>query len=145
MGNPFDQSGSENQPQFEDKAPEEFLEELVGEGKKYATPAEAIRALAHANHHISKLEGENATFRTQLEKAATVDDILSKLKQQPESNDIDTGEDDTSKQTPSQDVDVDALVEQALQKHTQKQTASQNKQQVIDSLQATFGERSSMG
>ena len=144
MPNPFDQSGS-NQPQtnqFEDKAPEQFLEELVGEGKKYATPAEAVRALAHADNHISKLEGENADFRTKLEKAATVDDILGKLKQQSTETVIDTGGVDQTQQAPkAEDVNVEELVKKLMSEQQSSQAAQANKQTVVDKMTAQFGSR----
>lgn len=142
MPNPFDQSGSE-QPQnlqFVDKAPEEFMSELVGEGKKYATPEEAVRALAHANHHISNLEGENANFRTQLDKASTVDDILGKLKQQSAESGSDTGADDQSNQPPkADDVNVEELVKKLFQDQQSNATAQSNKKLVVDKMAMQFG------
>ena len=144
MPNPFDQSGSE-QPQtnqFEDKAPEEFLTELVGEGKKYATPAEMARALAHANNHISNIEGENANFRTKLEKASTVDDILGKLKQQSTETVTDTGGDDQSQQAPkTDDVNVEELVKKLMSEQQSSQTMQANKQTVVDKMAAQFGSK----
>lgn len=142
MPNPFDQSGSE-QPQnnqFEDKTPEEFMSELVGEGKKYATPEEAVRALAHANHHIGNLEGENANFRTQLDKASTVDDILGKLKQQSAESGSDTGVDDQSNQPPkADDVNVEELVKKLFQDQQSNVTAQANKKLVVDKMATQFG------
>jgi hypothetical protein len=142
MPNPFDQSGSE-QPQnnqFEDKTPEEFMSELVGEGKKYATPEEAVRALAHANHHISNLEGENANFRTKLDKASTVDDILGKLKQQGAESGSDTGVDDQSNQPPkADDVNVEELVKKLFQDQQSNATAQSNKKLVVDKMAMQFG------
>lgn len=56
----------------------------VGEGKKYATEAEALKGLHHANEHISKLEQENADIRNKLmaeeaTKNAKLDAIIKKF------------------------------------------------------------------
>lgn len=143
MPNPFDQSGESQPQQFQDKTPEEFMSELVGEGKKYATPEEAVRALAHANHHIGQLEGENATFRTQLDKAATVEDIMSKLQsgqqQPPAAAPDNTDQSDPTNKSTEQPEDIRQLVSEMLKEQQSTQTAAQNKQQVIDAMTQQFG------
>jgi len=143
MANPFDQGGENNPqqaPEFQDKSASEFFEEMVGEGKKYATPEDAVRALAHANKHISKLEGENATQREQLTKAATVDDIMSKLNA-PKGDDDNTGETDQSQEPKSEPADVEALVKQLFSEQQTTATAQANKQQVVDAMSKQFGDK----
>lgn len=141
MPNPFDQGGSQQpQSQFEDKTPEEFMAELVGEDKKYKTAEEAVRALAHANHHISTLEGETHSLREQVSQAKTIDDVMARLaaNQNPEGKD--TGSDDQSQQPPKQDgEDVEATVKRLLEQQTSAQTANSNKQSVIDAMTKQFG------
>ena len=75
----FDQS---NTPDLSAIAPEQALEELVGEGKKYASAAELAKAMLHAQQHIDKLQGENGEFRSKLERASTIDEILGKDKKE---------------------------------------------------------------
>jgi len=141
MPNPFDQGGSQQPQQFEDKTPEEFMAELVGEDKKYKTPEEAVRALAHANHHISTLEGETSTLREQVSQSKTIEDVMAQLasKQQPSGDN--TGGDDQSQQQPKQDdnVDVEATVKRLLEQQMSAQSANSNKQSVIDAMQKQFG------
>lgn len=44
------------------------LQELVGQGKKYATLDDAIKSVPHAQTHIAKLEQEAAQLREELQK-----------------------------------------------------------------------------
>ena len=144
MANPFDQSGNEpqEQQQFQDKTSQEFFEEMVGEGKKYATPEDAVRALAHANHHIGKLEGENATQREKLTKAQTVDDIMSKLQQPPAAEQTPEQSDPANNSDPAPEVNVEELVKKMFTEQQQSQSAQTNKQQVVDAMKAQFGDKS---
>lgn len=66
------------------------LKELVGEGKKYATLEAALKSVAPAQQHISRLEQELAELRAAQQKAlslddvhATVQDLLAKAGHQP--------------------------------------------------------------
>lgn len=143
MPNPFDQSGGGQTPaEFVDKTGAEFLEEFVGEGKKYATVEDAVRGLAHAQHHISVLEHENTQYKSQVASAATVDDIIKRLGQQQQ-----PAADQTPEQTPPSqssgltEESAKSLVEQMLQQHSQQQSAQQNMEQVVTALQAKFGDK----
>lgn len=140
MPNPFDQGGSQQPQEFQDKSGEEFLADFVGEDKKYKSVEEMARALAHANHHIGTLEGETEALRQQNSQAKTIEDVMAQLasKQQPPSDD--TGSDDQSQEQPKQDgVDVEATVKRLLEQHTSAQSANSNKQSVIDAMQKQFG------
>lgn len=143
MGNPFDQDGADASQvdQFEDKTPEEFVEELVGEGKKYSTVAEAVRALAHAQHHISTLESETQTLREKTTQAKTIDDVFNAL-QQRQNPAADKGDDNTQSQKPSDDkdnVDVEATVKRLLEQQLSSQTAESNRDKVITAMRKQFG------
>ena len=140
MPNPFDQGGSQQPQEFEDKTPEEFMAELVGEDKKYKTVEEAVRALAHANHHISTLEGETHTLREQVSQSKTIEDVMARLasNQSPESKD--TGSSDPEHKEPKQDgEDVEATVKRLLEQQQSAQSANSNKQSVIDAMTKQFG------
>lgn len=140
MPNPFDQGGSQQPQQFEDKTPEEFMAELVGEDKKYKTVEEAVRALAHANHHISTLEGETHTLREQVSQAKTIEDVMARLASNQNPEGKDTGSDDQSQSQPKQDgEDVEATVKRLLEQQMSAQSANSNKQSVIDAMTKQFG------
>jgi len=44
-----------------------YVDQLVGEGKKYKDVEELAKAYAHANNHIKNVEGDNASLRTEFE------------------------------------------------------------------------------
>lgn len=52
------------------------LKEFIGEGKKYADLASALRSVAPAQQHISKLEQELADLRARAASATATDDVL---------------------------------------------------------------------
>lgn len=142
MPNPFDQNenAAPQSTNFQDKTPQEFMEELVGDGKKYATPEDAVRALAHASNHISTLEGENAGYKTKLEKASTVEDILSKMTQHKDVTGTDTGAADQATTAPSQEQpNVEELVKQMMSQQQSEQAAAANRDKVVNALKSQFG------
>lgn len=56
-------------------------QELIGEGKKYASPEVALAALPHAQRHISQIEAENERLRADLERAARLEEAVSRIEQ----------------------------------------------------------------
>lgn len=129
----FDQS---NAPDLSDVTPEQALEELVGEGKKYPSVAEMAKAMLHSQQHIGKLESENGEYRAKLERASTIDEILGKLNgqqqqsQQQQQSSIDQGT------TP----DVNKLVEEALAKSIEQRNRQSNLDAFKDALVRQFGD-----
>jgi len=65
----------DNQPSGNDS-----LQDLVGEGKKYATEQDALASIPHAQTHIAKLEAENARLAAEAAKGTTVNEMLDQLK-----------------------------------------------------------------
>lgn len=57
----------------------DYLPELVGDDKKYKTPADLARSVLHKEGHIARLERENRELREDLVKRSTVDDLMEKL------------------------------------------------------------------
>lgn len=55
------------------------VEDLVGEGKKYATVADLAKAYKHINEHVVTLQSENKQYREKLEQAKTIDEVLAAL------------------------------------------------------------------
>lgn len=139
MPNPFDQGGSQQPQQFEDKSGEEFLADFVGDDKKYKTVEEMARALAHANHHIGTLEGETSTLREQVSQSKTIDDVMARLAEAKNPEGTDTGGDDPSQQPKQDGEDVEATVKRLLEQQMSTQSANSNKQSVIDAMTKQFG------
>jgi hypothetical protein len=55
------------------------VSELIGEGKKYKTIEDALRALPHAQNHIATIEADNAKLRKDLEQANNLDEAVNSL------------------------------------------------------------------
>lgn len=115
----FDQ---DNTPDLSAVTPEVALEELVGEGKKYATTGDLAKALLHAQAHIGKLESENGQYREQVSRAATIDEIMSKLSTQPAQQQPAASD----QATPDAQPDLAKLVEQQFATLTKKQQEQAN-------------------
>ena len=80
------------------------VQELVGDGKKYANVDAALAGIPHAQAHISTVESENARLRDEIAKANAREDVLKEMQ---------------AAQQPSQDqtqapVDANAIVTQVL-------------------------------
>lgn len=106
---------------------------LVGEGKKYATVEAALAAVPHAQNHISKLEQELATLRSDLEKRKTTQELLEALK---------TTTPETAPQ--SQGVgqeQIAQMVEQMMQQNEKKKSAQANLEQVTSKFKEVYGDR----
>lgn len=140
MPNPFDQGGSQQPQEFQDKDGAEFLADFVGDDKKYKTVEEMARALAHANHHIGTLESETATLREKNSQSKTIEDVMARLAEGQQPKGDNTGSDDQSQQQPKQEgEDVEATVKRLLEQQQSTQSANSNKQSVIDAMTKQFG------
>lgn len=117
---------------------EQAFEQLVGEGKKYATAAEAAKALLHSQVHIGTLESELAELRTTAGKAQTVEEIIAELKKTQVPPQQQAPAQDPSKAT-AETPDVSKLVEEALGKHLSAQKAENNKADVTQHFMNKFG------
>ena len=66
------------------KASEDYLTDLVGEGKKFGGNADLAKGHAHLQSHAKTLEDENALLRGRMEEMAksssTTEDVLAMLK-----------------------------------------------------------------
>ena len=84
----------------------DMVSELVGEGKKYSTTEEALKALVFSQEHIKTIEGENKQLRADMENAKRVEDVLNKLDQR-----VDESLTERQEINP---VDIDKLLEEKL-------------------------------
>lgn len=145
MGNPFDQNDNHDEVvnPYEGKEAKEIMDELVGEGKKYASVEEAVKALAHSQHHITTLESETAKLREAQSQAKTIEDVMARLQEKQKPSDDDKGSDDKdpAAQKPTDGEDVEATVKRLLEQHTSTAQAEANHKQVVDAVQAKFGSK----
>lgn len=135
----FDQNSNTSE-QSQDLA-EVKLDDLVGEGKKYATVEDLAKGYAHASSHISKLETENSDFRIKVEANKSVEQILAEMQKGNRSQSEST--DNTAAQDPdnssNESVDIAALLKAELDKRDATQLANSNKAKVTSALQAKYG------
>jgi hypothetical protein len=137
--NLFDNNSNVN---LDDVSGEQALSDMVGEGKKYATPEDMAKAMLHGQAHISQLENENGDFRSKAEQAKGVNDILAALKQGSEHQSTDQQNQDDNQSNASDTPDVQALIDTAFAARDAKVaqgTADKNKQTVLDSLTKSYG------
>lgn len=108
----------------------EVAQGLVGQGKKYATPEDALAAIPHAQSHISKLEEEMASLREDLARRKSAEEILEAINKR-------TPEEVTAPQfDPSQ---LDALIENKLTAKEQDIIAKGNVSKVVNTFVEQYG------
>lgn len=104
--------------------------------QKFNSVPDALKALPHANEHISRLEQEMKDLRAELEKRKTAEEIIERLKQQNETK--------ATEATPQPSVDlsqIDSLIDNRINQKEQAKTAEQNINAVVSALSKTFGEK----
>lgn len=123
---------------------EEAMEQLVGEGKKYASVEEMAKAFVHGQHHIQTLEQETAALRETSQKAKSIEDVLAAIKG------TDTQEPDQQPQDQQQptgsELSVAEQIAAAFAERDQKSVAEQqdaNRQEVITELGKLYGTEAS--
>lgn len=116
-----------NDPQI----PDEVLE-FVGEGKKYTTLTEALKALPHAQKHIATLEGELKQLREAQGSALSQEEVVSAveayLKQQGTPPGLDA-------------AGVQALVDRQLEARKAAEASAANVQAFKTSMGQKFGDK----
>lgn len=110
----------------------DVAKELVGEGKKYSTPQDALAALPHAQSHISKLEEEMATLRETLATRDSAAEVLEAINNK-------TPEEATAPQfDPTQ---LDALIESKLTAKEAQAVKDANVSSVVNTFVEQYGDK----
>lgn len=115
--------------------PEEVMA-LVGTGKKYATPEDALRSVPHAQAHIARLETEMQELRERATQAKAIDDVYEALVSRQQSEPMTT--------TIAPVVDerfIDAVLERKLEEQKRAEEKRVNLGKVKDTLTAKFGDK----
>jgi hypothetical protein len=110
-------------------------QELVGEGKKYQSPEDALKSVPHAQKHIETLESELASVREELTKRQTTQELIDELK--------------SGVQTPAQTVqsgelnqdNVMDLVNQTIATREANAKAESNAQTVAAKFTEQYGDK----
>lgn len=100
-----------------------YLEELVGEGKKFKTPEDLARGKATSDAFIEQLKRELASLRTELRSRKTVEELVARPA--PNTPPVPPNNQEDPPEPREQLPDIDSLLEQKL---TQRELANQKRQ-----------------
>ena len=131
---------STNEAVQTDTAPKAFeipteAQELVGEGKKYQSPEDALKSVPHAQKHIETLESELASVKEELTKRQTTQELIDELK---------SGSQPVENTTQSAEINQDNimdLVNKTLSIRENKAQADSNAKQVAAKFTAQYGDK----
>ena len=131
---------STNEAVQTDTAPKAFeipteAQELVGEGKKYQSPEDALKSVPHAQKHIETLESELASVKEELTKRQTTQELIDELK---------SGSQPVENTTQSAEINQDSvmdLVNQTLTIREKKAQAESNAKSVAEKFTAQYGDK----
>lgn len=131
---------STNEAVQTDTAPKAFeipteAQELVGEGKKYQSPEDALKSVPHAQKHIETLESELASVKEELTKRQTTQELIDELK---------SGSQPIENTTQSAEINQDSvmdLVNQTLTIREKKAQAESNAKSVAAKFTAQYGDK----
>lgn len=134
---------------FEDGTPPEidptknYLEELVGEGKKYKDPAALALSKVHADRLIEDLKRQNAEAQSELQTRNRLEELLTQATQQrndPRPDPVDHNQnrnDVVNDLTPEK---IESLISERLTQHERNRSASENVRAVKQELSKQFGD-----
>lgn len=123
-------------PQTQQPSLPEDVMALVGTGKKYATPEDALRSVPHAQAHIARLETEMQELRERAAQARAIDDVYEALTSRQQSEQVQTA------QAPIVDERfIDAVLERKLEEQKRAEEKRANMSKVKDVLTAKFGDK----
>jgi hypothetical protein len=124
-----------------------YLEEFVGEGKKFKDAAALARAKAESDTFIERIKRENEEMRRELQKATTAEEILKKIQeassvrtteQYQSSNQSDDGTSSSPK--PLSQEELDKIIEQKIRTREAESQADRNYRQVVEAMSKAWGE-----
>lgn len=120
-----------------------YLEDLVGEGKKFTSVEELARGKAESDLFIERIKAENAQLREEVNARKTMEEVLDRLNSSNGDTQNRNSDTNLEEDQGSNNVDVESLVEQALNQRLsqfeKQNTAKQNMSVVTDALRNKFG------
>lgn len=129
--------GTKNETTQQPTKPEGSV--LVGEGRKYKDFSELEKAYMHLDDFAETLKAENNTLRASKKEAATVDEVLERLKAvQSTSQDRQLGDRD---EQPLSVGDVAKIVKQTVTGLKTEEQKAANLQKADALMKAAFGEK----
>lgn len=138
-----------DEPIKTDDAEANYLEELVGEGKRYKTAAELAKAKIHADAFIENLKTQTEELRTELDKRMALEEMFLKTKNDdtkpvdPPIEDKTTADPPKQVQADQSKVDESELIEKIkaeLKREAEQTSQAANFEVVKTRLLAELGE-----
>lgn len=131
-----------------DEATKQFFEEYVGPGKKYANVGELAKGYANADHHLNEVTRDAGIFKTEAEslKELLMENLVTKQPNEPDPN-IPPNEDEPLEKPPAgsppkeSDVDLKALVKEALGEVSTEETRKSNARMTEEATIKRFGSK----
>jgi len=118
---------------------------LVGEDKKFKTPADLAKSKLEADRFIETLKRENAELREREKNTAKLGDVLERLsslevkRESPVDNRQTNHDDDNLRKEALTPEKIDELINQRLQAREQEAKARENVQRTVEALKGKFG------
>lgn len=125
-----------------DDAPTNYLEALVGEGKKFQDQEALARGKWEADRHSARLESELAEAREKIQEAKTVEDLLAKIQANQSQRPSEPVAHQPAEPAALAPQDVQELIRQEVSKAEALKSATSNISQVADKLTEHFGSES---
>lgn len=129
-----------------DDATKNYLEELVGEGKKFKTPEDLAKGKAESDRFIAQLQTEMATLRQELSTRQTLETLMDKIssnqgntQNRQEQNLNSDGGEGTKAVKALTEEDIARLVEQRLSQAEKARIHSANMETARKALIESFG------
>jgi hypothetical protein len=126
-----------------------YFEELVGEGRKYRDQEALAKSRIHADRHIAIVEKQNEEYRKmalefkeQADAGAKLQDLSNRIEEQLKqlaSRETTPNSNEDNKPSVNLD-DIESLVSNKIQQHTQNQKETENYNQVKSKLEEKYGE-----
>lgn len=111
------------------------VQELIGEGKKYATVELALAALPHAQSHIATLQSENKALKEKTEQGRSAEEVYNTVQELLKAE----------KATPAlatlDESSIAAILDRKLTERELNQRAAANVATVKDALVGKFGDK----
>lgn len=118
----------------EDQTTGETTGSIFTVGEREYTPDTAVKKIQAADEHIARIEAENAELREKLTKAASVEDVLNTIRNQPSM-------DSTQQTAGSSEDDIKRMVEQQVLNLETTRTAEGNVRQADAQMKELYGEK----
>lgn len=113
------------------------IAEFVGEGKKYKSVEDALKAVPHAQTHIQKLEDEAKQLREELAKRQTTEELLEELR----ASGLPQGQTQQSSAPVVTTESVEQTVAKLLAQKDAQSKAQANVAKVVSAFESSFGDK----